>query len=57
MLEAPGDDAELAMAPFPPWAYKGGGKGKGGCGGAMVDRWRGQYVLGGYMAPDGSAFE
>jgi hypothetical protein len=44
-----------ALARYAPWAFKG--RGKGGCGGAAVDRWRGAYVEGGYMSPDGQLFE
>ena len=52
------DDAAVALA-YPPWAHQNKGRGKalGGVGGQMVDRWRGNYIGGGYQAPDGTMFE
>ena len=57
MLKARDDDAPVALA-YPPWAYqnKGRGKAKGGAGGQMVDRWQGEYIVGGYQSPEGDTF-
>ena len=40
-------DAQL-LPRYPPWAYGKGAKGKGGAGGAMVDRHGGRYTPYGY---------
>ena len=57
MLKARDDAAATALA-YPPWAHHNKGRGRvmGGAGGQMVDRWQGQYIRGGYQAPDGAVF-